>query len=131
MTFFFDHCVAPRIAKALCLFDKDIRILQEVFRPDIPDTEWMPAVEKQGWIVVTEDSRIRRRQLERAMLKGSTLRMIFLPEPFTREVLWEKFVKIVQWWSEIEEACEGLAPGTRLIMKTKKGKLHISVLESL
>lgn len=69
--------------------------------------------------------------LERAMLKESKLRMVFLPEPFAREGLWNKVVLIMQWWPEIEKACTKLERGGRLVMKTKKGKLTIEPLERL
>jgi hypothetical protein len=91
----------------------------------------MPAVEQHDWIAITEDNKIRRRQAERGALKSSKLRMVFLPEPFGREQLWEQVIRLLQWWPEIERACAKLAPGTRLIMKTKKGKLSIEVLEKL
>lgn len=131
MIFFFDNCVPPRIGQALCVLGKEVRVLREEFKPSTPDTEWMPVVEQRDWIVITEDNRIRRRDIERAMLKGSTLRMVFLPEPFGREQLWDKVIHMMQWWPSIEEACAKLAPGCRLVMKTKKGKLSIEPLEKL
>lgn len=129
--FFLDNCVPPPIGLVLRELDKDVRILQEEFQADAADTDWMPVVEKHDWIVLTVDNKIRRRDVEREMLKGSKLRMVFLPKPFGREQLWDQVIKILQWWPAIEKACEKLAPGTRLIMKTKNGKLHIDALERL
>ncbi len=126
MTFFFDNCVPPPIGRALREVGKEIRILHEVFgASDVADTVWMPAVAKDEWIVLTDDNRIRRNQVERAMLKESKLRVIFLPEPLATLDLWGQFTKLVLWWPTIEKECKRLKPGTRLLMKMKTGKLEV------
>lgn len=38
------------------------------FLPDAKDEEWLTAVGRQGWVVLTKDIRIRYRNLERAAL---------------------------------------------------------------
>lgn len=38
------------------------------FLPDAKDEEWLTAVGRQGWVVLTKDTRIRYRNLERAAL---------------------------------------------------------------
>ncbi len=126
MTFFFDNCVPPPIGRALREVRKDVQILQEVYgRSDVADTVWMPEVAKKEWIVLTDDNRIRRNQVERALLKDSKLRVIFLPEPLATLGLWGQFAKLVAWWPTIEKECKGLELGTCLLMKMKTGKLEV------
>ena len=42
----------------------------ERFAPDAPDEEWLTEAGRQGWIVVTRDRMIRRRQNELAALRA-------------------------------------------------------------
>lgn len=45
------------------------------FRPDAPDTEWLPMVAERGWIILSNDRAILRRPLERdaVMQSGACL----------------------------------------------------------
>jgi hypothetical protein len=126
VTFFFDNCVPPPVARALREVVKDVLILQEVFgRSDVADTLWMPEAAKEGWIVLTDDNRIRRNPVERTMLKELKLRVIFLPEALPTLGLLGQLSKLVQWWPTIEKECKGLKAGTCLLMKMKTGKLQV------
>jgi predicted nuclease of predicted toxin-antitoxin system len=45
-----------------------VHIHDDHFLPDAKDEEWLTAVGRQGWVVLTKDTRIRYRNLERAAL---------------------------------------------------------------
>jgi hypothetical protein len=44
------------------------------------DTEWIPVIAKQSWVLLTSDARIRYNSLERNAVKSNKLRMFY----FTR-----------------------------------------------
>jgi hypothetical protein len=126
VTFFFDNCVPPPVVRALREARADVLYLQEVFASsDVKDTLWMPRAAQEGWIVLTDDNRIRRNPVERTMLKELKLRVIFLPEALPTLALMGQLAKLAQWWPDIERACKGLKAGTCLLMKMKTGKLEV------
>lgn len=50
-----------------------VEVHRDHFKPDSPDTEWLPEVGRRGWIVLTKDHEIRRNPLERdALLAAGT-----------------------------------------------------------
>ncbi|HEX4485302.1 MAG TPA: hypothetical protein VH088_03495 [Terriglobales bacterium] len=47
------------------------------FPPGTEDTEWLPFVGKQGWLLVTKDKRIRFNELERAAVLEHRVREFY------------------------------------------------------
>src|SRR5262245_42125208 len=41
-----------------------VELHSSYFAPDAPDTEWIPRVAKEGWIILTKDKAITHRKLE-------------------------------------------------------------------
>jgi hypothetical protein len=71
-----DHNLSPRIAQALdTLFvDHEIIALRNKFSDDIPDVDWIGALDCEGgWAVLTTDLRLRTRPHERATLDRSRI----------------------------------------------------------
>jgi hypothetical protein len=50
------------------------------FARGIEDTEWLPRIANEGWVLLTSDARIRYNFLERQAVKENNLRMFY----FTR-----------------------------------------------
>ncbi|MCL5258333.1 MAG: hypothetical protein M1314_01070 [Firmicutes bacterium] len=48
------------------------------FQDAAADVEWLAEVGRRGWIVLTKDKNIRKRELERAALKGAGVHAFFL-----------------------------------------------------
>lgn len=48
------------------------------FRPDTPDTEWLPEVGRRGWIVITHDERIRYKANELAAVVQHRVAMLLV-----------------------------------------------------
>jgi len=54
--------------------------LQDIFPIGTPDSEWLPEVGRQRWLLVSKDDRIRRREIERRALIVAGVRAIFYEE---------------------------------------------------
>jgi hypothetical protein len=48
------------------------------FADDCPDEDWLPAVGRRGWVVITRDLKIRYRAIEKEAALASGVRMISL-----------------------------------------------------
>ena len=51
---------------------------RDLFADDTPDTEWIAAVAKRGWIILTRDRRIRYRANEAAAVRTGRLHLFAL-----------------------------------------------------
>lgn len=81
MKLLLDHNLSPRIGRTLqALFDQHhVVLLQDKFRVDTPDTEWIGALHaERGWTVLTKDLRIRTRPHERAAMDSASIVFFFL-----------------------------------------------------
>jgi predicted nuclease of predicted toxin-antitoxin system len=63
-TYFIDRALGKSIGKAIQSLGLQVEFHNEHFKPDSPDTEWLPIVSKKGWIVLTKDENIGRRNIE-------------------------------------------------------------------
>jgi len=55
-----------------------VRIHDDLFAQDARDLDWLPEVGKQGWAVLTKDSHIKHRLVERTALLESGVRAFVL-----------------------------------------------------
>ena len=62
------------------------------FQPGIPDTEWIPAVAARGWVVLTNDARLRYNPIERDTIMGSNAAVIILAGGYTHSEMAEMFL---------------------------------------
>ncbi len=69
IVFFLDRALGNKvIADALRAAGAEVRIHSDHFAAAAPDAEWLIEVGRQGWIVLTKDSKIRYRTIERMAL---------------------------------------------------------------
>jgi uncharacterized protein with PIN domain len=72
LTFFLDRALGNKvIANALRVAGADVHVHSDYFAPDARDEEWLARVAQQGWIILTKDTRIRYRTVERHALINS------------------------------------------------------------
>lgn len=55
-----------------------VELLKYHFPGDAPDAEWLPKVGEWGWIILTKDDQIRKREVERNALLRSGARAFIL-----------------------------------------------------
>ena len=64
-TFFIDECLGGQIlATVLRQEGVDVKLARSEFPEGTRDADWLPVVGQHGWIVLTKDRHIRRRELE-------------------------------------------------------------------
>jgi predicted nuclease of predicted toxin-antitoxin system len=79
LVFFLDRSLGKRIiAEALELAGADVRIHDDFFPQDARDEDWLPQVGENGWCVLTKDSHIKHRLVERTALMVSGVRAFVL-----------------------------------------------------
>lgn len=65
---FIDRSIPKGVADALKAVREDVLWLEDRFPHDAKETEWIPDVGKEGWLVISRDKKIRTRPGERSAL---------------------------------------------------------------
>lgn len=55
-----------------------VTLHHEHFAPGMPDTEWLPRVGREGWVLLTKDQGIRQKPAEREILLAAGVRSFIL-----------------------------------------------------
>jgi hypothetical protein len=70
--FFLDQCLGRNVvAGALRAVGEHVEVLTDHFDPATQDSEWLRAVGRRGWIILTKDRHIRSNQIEIVELMAS------------------------------------------------------------
>jgi len=77
-TFFIDRALGKSVGKALRDRGYKIELHNDHFRPDCPDTEWLPIVSQRGWIVLTKDNMISVNLVEILAIAHNQARVFIL-----------------------------------------------------
>ncbi|MGH9713561.1 MAG: hypothetical protein ACRD5M_09715 [Candidatus Acidiferrales bacterium] len=114
-TFFLDRTVGKNIFASILRRDgHSVVIHDDQFPPDARDADWLPVVGARGWVVVTNDRRIRYRPLELAALKASKVRaFVFTRGNLTAEEMATIFLRAM--------------PKIYRILRKKKGPFIASI----
>ena len=71
MTFFIDSCLGTGIKQHLIDMGLDVVHHDEVFAQGTADTDWIPVVATNQWLVLTRDRNIKKRKLTiQAIIEG-------------------------------------------------------------
>jgi len=77
--FFIDRSLGKNtVANHLRAKGVSVRIHDEHFPPDAPDSTWLASVGRQGWLVLTKDKRIQHRVIEQAAVAAASVRLFAL-----------------------------------------------------
>jgi predicted nuclease of predicted toxin-antitoxin system len=66
------------VADALRQAGADVRVHDDHFSPNARDEEWLSEVGRRQWVVLTKDTRIRYREIERMALMNARVRTFVL-----------------------------------------------------
>jgi hypothetical protein len=78
-TYFVDECLGRHfVVEALKAAGALVEIHQDHFPSGAADTEWLPAIGERGWILLTKDRQIRRRELEIQAIVNARIRAFVL-----------------------------------------------------
>ena len=79
LAFFLDRCTNSRtLVAALTAAGAVVEKHSDHFRDDARDEDWLSVVGAKGWVVLTNDKRIRHRTLERNALMAADVRAFVL-----------------------------------------------------
>ena len=71
LTFFLDENISRSIAQAMTALGHRFEHLLDHFPQGTPDVEFLPKIAEKGWLLVTQDKRIRRKPHERKALMNT------------------------------------------------------------
>jgi hypothetical protein len=108
MKCFFDENLGKQLALGLRGFGEDAIHLTEVFAPGTPDEEWLPYVGEKGYILFTIDKRIRRRPLQKSLIREHKVGAFFLMGKTMSR--WNYIRQVVMAWEKIEQTVERETP---------------------
>ena len=107
-----DHNLPPSWARGLHELSKnkfDVRVLEIVslrvlFKPDVPDIEWLTTLGKQGdWIVISSDF-FRKGKAERDVIRRYGLSVFVLGKAWhDKHPFWPRTAQMMYWWPRIVE----------------------------
>jgi hypothetical protein len=100
MKCFFDENLGSQLADGLKGFGEDAVHILEEFDPGTPDVVWLPFVAEGRYILFTVDKRIRRRPLEKALIKKYKIGVFFLGGKTMGR--WNYIRQIICNWHKIE-----------------------------
>ncbi len=116
MKFFLDNCLAIRHARALNEMVKpehSFTHLQDKFRADTTDEEWIRALGREGdWVVISGDYRIGKSAHERQAWHESGLTAFFLSKGWTNIPPLQQHSKLALILDEIVEHAQNAVPGS-------------------
>ena len=127
MTFFFDNCVSPAIPQVLGCLGVDTLHLRDRFPSNVKDEEWIREAGKHGWVIITEDGRIRKKRPEREALKEADTVCLFLPKALAGQNKWGQVKWIVKHWQGIERHLGRAKPGQSFSVGHRSGGLELMV----
>jgi len=77
-TFNVDRCLGKVVPAALREAGADVRIHDDHFTQEALDTDWIPIVSANGWVILTKDKNIRRTCGERESVLLANARVVTL-----------------------------------------------------
>jgi hypothetical protein len=117
------------MAKALQELAKAQRVeivhLSDRFDRSVRDVDWISTIGKEGWIVVSGDSRISRNPIERAAWHEAGFTVFFLDDGWANRNFWTQASELVRWWPIITETAKSCKAGSgfRLPFKGTQSQL--------
>lgn len=116
MTYFFDNNISRMIVRSLRAEGVDAIHIQDEFRENTDDVDWISLVGIKGYTVVSADVAIKRNPAERHALEKANVPAIFLFTGYTNlsregQESWMK-----THWPAIDAAGQNLTPGAILFV---------------
>lgn len=104
MTFFFDHNLSWRLAKALSYLEDNENVvvhLTDIFDSDALDVVWLEHIGRNDMVLVSKDIRIRKHRAELSALKQYNVGAFFLiGRKLTK---WQEIRQLIFQWEKMKE----------------------------
>ena len=89
------------------------------------DTQWLPIVSAQGWLIVTRDHNIRENPAERQAVRDHGARMVALAGNDAANK-WAQLELFMRRWRQIEALCEQPGPFINLVTFSRVTPLDLN-----
>jgi hypothetical protein len=134
---FVDNTISTRIARALreLLSERDevlghqacqITHLQEKCLPDTTDPDWLRELAREGgWVILTGDVRIVRREANLRAWLESGLPVFFLTEEWENLHRLDQAAALLRCWRDFEREARSAAPGTAHLIHPRGGRIEL------
>jgi hypothetical protein len=83
----------------------------DLLPPGILDPDWIPIVGDHGWIMITNDRRLRTRPVEAALAIEHNLKVVHLHGAVGHGTAWAQTVRFMSRWPAIERQVEATPAG--------------------
>jgi hypothetical protein len=90
----------------------------------MPDTEWLPIVSAQNWLIITRDHNIRENIAERHAVRDHGARMVALAGEDAK-TRWGQLEVVMRRWRRIEQLAEEPGPFIYLASRTRMTRLSL------
>ncbi len=96
-----------RLGRALITLRSDVGCfgqspLTDMLPAGIGDTDWIPVVGSRGWIVITNDKRLRTRPIEAQLAIAHRLKVVHLHGSVGHRSSWEQAERLLVRWASVE-----------------------------
>jgi hypothetical protein len=87
--------------------------VEELLPRGIADTEWIPIVGDRGWVMITNDRRLRTRPAEAELAIAHRLKVVHLHGKVGSQPAWDQLVRVATRWSNIADQHDQPGPWER------------------
>jgi hypothetical protein len=129
-TYFFDRTFSPRLPQALAALGVATIAHRDRFPPDTEDAIWLPQLQGTEYVIITGDTRIRRKRAEAAALASTGLTTLFLFPQFSNWGMWRQAAWLVTYWPKIDLFVQRTQQGT-LARVTQGGNMEVFTIRPL
>jgi hypothetical protein len=101
LRFFVDNNLSVHLARGMRAFGEDVDHLQDHFRDDCPDIEWLKHIGENRYFLITRDDAVRRKPAELLALKQFGVGAFFLGGK--NRTRWELIQQLIRNWLRIKD----------------------------
>ncbi|MDZ7882210.1 MAG: hypothetical protein U5N53_04540 [Mycobacterium sp.] len=77
--------------------------VEELLPRGILDTDWIPIVGDRGWVMITNDRRLRTRPVEAQLAITHRLKVVHLHGKIGNQPAWDQLIRVATRWSDISD----------------------------
>jgi predicted nuclease of predicted toxin-antitoxin system len=119
---FIDRSIPRGVAEAVKRMREDVIWLEDEFRHDVPDEEWLAVAGQKGWLVITHDRRIRTRPGERQAIMENGVGCFIMT--YRQDLKKEEIVALISSTLEEMERRFGATPRPFIYTLSKNGEFR-------
>ncbi len=77
--------------------------VEELLPRGILDTDWIPIVGDRGWVMITNDRRLRTRPVEAQLAIAHRLKVVHLHGKIGNQPAWDQLIRLATRWSDVAD----------------------------